>query len=468
MEAAEKKTQYLTIGLALAIFMSSLDTSVVNVVLPTLVKVFKASFAQVQWVVLSYLLVISSVIVGVGKIGDIFGKKRLCLIGVFIFTAASVLCGLSENILLLIGNRAIQGVGAAVIMALSFAIAQEAIPKDKIVRAMTILTAMISLGFAVGPTTGGFFIERFGWQSIFFFNLPIGIIAFLLIKEALPADQKQKNNGFDIKGMVSLAAALAAYIWAMTLSEVYGFLSIQVGLLLLAALFIGSYFIWVEKRGKAPLIPLYIFRDKILSASLIASVFVYSNMTCAQMLAAFFLAGVNGFSELQIGIALSVGPVITTVCGFIAGYLEKYFTERSIMVMGILIMVLGNLFMTTMQASNSYWDFCWRIAFMNGGLAFFQTPNNLLVMGNAAPEQRGIVSGLLALGRNLGLVTGAAVMSTIFALFIIRAAGAEATNAMADPKILVSAYHYTFFIMVAYMLLTAIVLVYGIKKKKTV
>lgn len=460
------KSIYLVIGLAIAIFMSSLDTSVVNVVLPTLVKAFHTSFSQVQWVVLSYLLVLSSIIVSVGKLGDIFGKRNICLFGVLVFSLASGMCGLSPNIFVLIISRAVQGIGAAIIMALGFAIAQDTVPKKKIVQAMTLLTATISIGFAVGPTLGGTMIEKFGWASIFFLNVPLGVIAFFLIMISLPADNIKKDVHLDIAGMLTMALSLTAYIAAMTLSEVYGFLSAQVISLIAAAVIIGTLFIITEKRAKMPLVPLHMFRDKILTASIIASIFVYSNMICAQIIAAFFLSGVDGFSEMQIGIALTIGSIMTIICGFLAGYLDKYFSEGNIMVFGILLMCASDLSMVTLTASHSYWDFCWRIAILNSGLAFFQTPNNLLVMDNAKPDQRGTVSALLALGRNLGLTTGAAVMNTIFALFIIAAAGHATSVSTVSPDILTSAYHKTFFIMLLYMLFTAFIVKRSIKNQK--
>ncbi|BBB92496.1 multidrug resistance protein stp [Methylomusa anaerophila] len=453
---------YLVAGLSIAIFMSSLDTSVVNVVLPTLVTTFKTSFAAVQWVVLSYLLVVASLIVGAGKLGDVIGKKKLYIGGLATFTVASALCGMSATIIMLIISRALQGVGAAIVMALGFAIAQEWIHQKDIIRSMTILTAMVSLGFAVGPTLGGMLIHMFGWRAIFYINVPFGITAIFLVMKALPSFAEKKENTFDWKGTLILAVTLTTYICAMTLIEMKGFASGLVLSLLAASILELAIFIWMQSRVAHPLVMLNMFRDRLLTTSLLSGVFVYSNLMCAQILSSFFLARVDGFSETQIGIALSVGPLTTTLLGFVAGVLAKRFQPRKIMVVGIGIMIFGNLAMTTMAASDTYWDFCWRMALINGGLALFQTPNNLMVMGAAKSNQRGVVSGLLALGRSLGQITGASVMSSVFAQLVIKASKQGNPVATAEPVALITAYHQTFYIIMTYMILTAMIAALGV------
>lgn len=450
----------LTASLALAIFMSSLDTSIVNVVLPSLVSIFDTSFAAVQWVLLGYLLSLASTIVGVGSLGDLFGKKKIYLFGLGVFTIASAFCGLSTSIYLLIVFRILQGFGAAVIMALTFAIAQDAIPKDRITATMTLITAMLSMGFAVGPTLGGILIEKLGWEYIFYVNVPLGVFTMWGIYRFLPPITPARKAKFDKKGTVLLGLTLICYIAMMTVSQTYGFLSLPVCLLGLAAISGCAFFIYLEKRQTQPLISLPMFRNKLLSTSLIASVLVYSCMTCTQVLAAFFLAGVNGFSEFDIGLSLSVGPVVTMCLGFTAGFLCRFFSKRALMLTGLSIMVFGSLAMTTLPPSTSLLPFCWRLACINGGLALFQTPNNIMTMAHAAAHQRGVVSALLALARTLGQITGAAVMSSLFALFLFYHG---ATYSNAAQQLLVTSYHQTFYINTAYMVLTVVIAFFGIK-----
>lgn len=450
----------LTAALATAIFMSALDTSIVNVVLPSLVSIFDTSFAAVQWVLLGYLLSLASTIVGIGSLGDLFGKKKIYLAGLALFTVTSAACGLATSIYMLIICRILQGFGAAVIMALTFAIAQDAILKERITATMTLITAMLSMGFAVGPTLGGLLIETFGWEYIFYVNVPLGLFVIFGIYNYLPHMQPAEHVSFDKKGTLLLGFTLICYIAMMTESQSYGFTSLPVLLLGLCSIIGLASFIRLERRQHHPLIALPMFRNKLLSTSLTTSVLVYSCMTCTQVLAAFFLAGVNGFSEFEIGLSLSVGPVVTMLLGFTAGFLCRFFSKRHLMLVGLSIMVFGSLAMSTLPPSDSLLPFCWRLACINGGLALFQTPNNIMTMANAAAHQRGVVSALLALARTLGQITGAAVMSSLFALFLFYQG---TTYSTASQSLLVSSYHQTFYINTAYMVLTVLIAFWGIK-----
>src|SRR5436190_7520539 len=166
-------------SLSLSMLLSSLGTSIANVALPTLAQAFNASFQDVQWVVLAYLLAITTLIVSVGRVGDIAGRRRLLLAGIFLFTLASALCGVAPSLWLLIAARAAQGLGAAIMMALTMAFVGETVPKDRIGSAMGLLGTMSAMGTALGPSLGGFLIAALGWQTIFLVNVPLGVLAFV-------------------------------------------------------------------------------------------------------------------------------------------------------------------------------------------------------------------------------------------------------------------------------------------------
>ncbi|MEO6326643.1 MAG: MFS transporter, partial [Thermoanaerobaculia bacterium] len=176
-------------SLSLAMLLSSLGTSIANVGLPTMSRAFDASFQQVQWIVLAYLLAITTVIVSVGRLGDVIGRKRLLLAGIGLFTAASALCGLAPKLWLLIGARAVQGLGAAIMMALAIAFVAEAVPKERTGSAMGLLGSMSAVGTALGPSLGGFLISSAGWPALFFINVPLGLLALLLAHRFLPVDR---------------------------------------------------------------------------------------------------------------------------------------------------------------------------------------------------------------------------------------------------------------------------------------
>lgn len=200
--------------LSLSMLLSSLGTSIANVGLPSLATAFSASFQQVQWVVLAYLLAITTLIVGVGRLGDMVGRRRLLLAGILLFTVASGLSGAAPSLPLLIAARAVQGLGAAVMMALAMALVGETVAKEKTGGAMGLLGTMSAIGTALGPSLGGVLIAGLGWQAIFLVNVPLGALAFLLARRSLPADRQgsaAERTGFDVPGTLLLGLTLAAY-----------------------------------------------------------------------------------------------------------------------------------------------------------------------------------------------------------------------------------------------------------------
>src|SRR5215468_4972547 len=242
-------------GLSLSMLLSSLGTSIANVALPTLAQAFAASFQDVQWVVLAYLLTITALIVSVGRLGDITGRRRLLLAGFVLFTSASVLCGVAPSLWLLIAARAAQGLGAAIMMALSMAFVGETVPKAKTGSARGLLGTMSAIGTALGPSLGGVLISALGWRAIFLVNLPLGVLTLFLAHRFLPADRrepKQHRAGFDMMGTTLLALTLAAYALAMTVGRGrFGALNMA---LLAAAVGGGGLFLLAEARTVSPLI----------------------------------------------------------------------------------------------------------------------------------------------------------------------------------------------------------------------
>src|ERR1043166_353180 len=224
VETAERTPpiRWALAALSLSMLLSSLGISIANVGLPTLAQAFDASFQEVQWIVLAYLLAITTLIVSAGRLGDVVGRRRLLLAGLLVFTAASVLCGIAPRLSLLIAARAAQGVGAAIMMALTMAFVGETVPKDRTGSAMGLLGTMSAVGTALGPSLGGVLIAGLGWPAIFLLNVPLGILAFLLAYHSLPVDRrgpKADRAGFDLIGTLLLALTLGAYALAMTIGR---------------------------------------------------------------------------------------------------------------------------------------------------------------------------------------------------------------------------------------------------------
>ena len=414
--ASPPSTPWVLTSLSLSMLLSSLGTSIANVALPTLGQAFTATFQEVQWVVLAYLLAVTTLIVTVGRLGDITGRRRLLLAGILVFTVASVLAGFASMLGLLIAARVAQGLGAAVMMALSMALVGETVPKAGTGRAMGLLGTMSALGTALGPSLGGVLIAGFGWQAIFLVNAPLGLMAFLLAYRHLPVDRGQTDTArpaFDLVGTLLLATTLAAYALAMTMGRGhFGLLN----LILLAGAAIGTgLFVFAEARAISPLIRLGMFRDRALRASLGTSALVATVMMAALVVGPFHLSHALGLNAAMAGLVMSVGPLVAALTGVPAGRLTDRWGAARMSIGGLMAMAVGASLLSLLPASLGLLGYLGPIVVITAGYALFQTANNTAVMTGAGPEQRGVVSGLLNLSRNLGLITGASVMGAVFA-----------------------------------------------------
>lgn len=403
-------------SLSLAMLLPSLGTSSANVALPTLAQTFGASFQQVQWIVLAYLVAITSLIVGAGRVGDLVGRRRTLLGGIAIFTTASILCGLAPTFPLLIVARAAQGFGAAIMMALALASVGAVVPKERTGRAMGLLGTMSAVGTALGPSLGGVLIAGGGWPAIFFANLPLGLLALVLAYRALPADRgvaRIARANLDIRGTLLLAATLAAYALAMTLRGSFGALNLA---LLLAAGAGTVLFVRAETRAASPLIGLATLHDRALSAGFATSALVSTVIMATLVVGPFYLSGALGLETALVGTVMSIGPVVAALTGVPAGRVVDRFGAPRIMAIGLVAMLAGSLALALMPASLGIAGYVAPLAIMTAGYALFQAANNTAVMSGVGADQRGVISGVLNLSRNLGLVTGASVMGAVFAL----------------------------------------------------
>jgi EmrB/QacA subfamily drug resistance transporter len=404
-------------SLALSMLLPSLGTSIANVALPTLTAAFAASFQQVQWVVLAYLLATTTLIVSVGRLGDIIGRRRLLLTGIFVFTVASGVCGIASGLWMLIAARAAQGLGAAIMMSLAMAFVGEAVPKARTGSAMGLLGTMSAVGTALGPTLGGVLIASFGWQSIFLVKVPLGVLALVLAQRFLPADRrvpKTDQTRFDTTGALLLVLTLAAYALAMTIGR-GKFGLVNVALLATTALGAGL-FLLIEARAVSPLIRLTTFRDPVLTTSLVMSALVSTVMMATLVVGPFYLARALGLNTALVGIVMSGGPIAAALTGVPAGRIVDRLGAHRMTVLGLAGMAIGCLALCLAPATLGIVGYVIPIIVITANYALFQTANNTAVMTDVSPDQRGVMSGMLNLSRNLGLITGASAMGAVFAL----------------------------------------------------
>lgn len=444
-------------SLSLSMLLSSLGTSIANVGLPTLARAFGASFHAVQWVVLAYLLAITILIVGAGRLGDIVGRRRLLLAGILLFTLASLACGIAPTLPLLVAARAAQGLGAAVMMALTMAFVGATVPKEKTGSAMGLLGTMSAVGTALGPSLGGVLIAGFGWPAIFLINVPLGMVTLLLTYRHLPEDRlapKLQRAGFDTVGTLLLALALTAYALAMTIGR--GSFGPLDAALLSAAAFGAALFVFAETRTASPLVELTMFRNPVLSAGFAMSTLVTTVVMATLVVGPFYLTGALALDAAGVGLVMSSGPIVAALTGVPAGRMVDRLGAHRMSIAGLLGMAGGCALLAVLPRKFGVPAYIAPLAVITAGYALFQAANNTAVMTTVREDQRGVVAGMLSLSRNLGLLTGASVMGAVFAL------GAATANMMsAGPEALASGMRLTFAVAAALVVVALAIAIAG-------
>lgn len=401
-------------ALALSMLIAALGVSIANVALPALATAFSASFSAVQWVVIIYLLASTVTIVSLGRLGDRIGHRRVLTGGLVLFGFAAVIAIFAFDLRMLLIARVIQGIGAAILMALTVALVRETMPKEQIGRAMGLLGTMSAVGTALGPAIGGLLITAFGWQAIFVIMIPITALALWLVYHFLPPDRVRPDpvGGLDPVGTVLLAIALGAYALAMTM----GGMRADLGNLALlgTALLAGAGFVVVEMRVPAPLIKLSSLGNPVLASGLVTSALVAMVMMTTLVVGPFFLSRALGLNAAEVGGVMAVGPILSTLSGVPAGALVDRIGSVRMVRLGLGGMALGALCLAILPGTFGVPGYLGAALILSPTYQLFQAANNTVVMMQADADERGVISGLLNLARNLGLLTGASLMGAVF------------------------------------------------------
>ena len=425
-------------ALSLVMLMPSLDTGIANAGLPILAQAFAASFEQTQWIVVAYLLSVTTLIVSVGRFGDIVGRRKLLLNAITVFTLASAACGLAPSLSWLLAARAAQGVGAAGMMVLAIALARDSVATERTGRSMGRLGAMSAIGTALGPSLGGVLMTSLGWRSIFLINVPVGFLAYQLVRRHVatdPLDAFSRRHSLDIAGTVLLAITLGAYALSATVTP----FAAANAILLLVSAFAGSAFYAVERRAPFPLLRVSGIRDRAFSNGLMMSALVSTVMMTTLVVGPFYLSRVFELDAMAAGLVLSAGPIVAAMAGPPAGRLVDTLGAQRVTAGGLMGIAAGAIALVIVPSTLGVPGYVAPIALMTAGYAAFQAANNTAIMAGVAADQRGAVAGLLSLSRNLGLMTGAAVMPAVFASSL----GPNAP-ATAPPEAIVDGMRITF------------------------
>ncbi len=455
-------------AVAAGTLLTTIDGNIVNVALPTLVRELQTDFATVQWVVLAYLLALATLMLSLGRLGDIIGKKPIYVAGFIIFTAGSVLCALTPSIYWLIVFRVVQAVGGAMLLALSMAIVTEAFPAQERGRALGLNGTFVSVGIVAGPTLGGLLLSVTTWHWIFLVNLPIGIVGTILAIRYVPASKSSGQQQFDYGGAGALFISLLGLLLGLTVGQQRGFGDTAV-LILFAAFFLFLIlFVIIENRAAQPMIDLRLFGNKLFSINLITGFVTFVAIAGTVILMPFYLENILGFATSQVGLLMAVVPLFLGVVAPLSGSLSDRFGTRPITVMGLVMLVLGYWAMSTLNQQTTGLGYVLRLLPVGMGMGMFQSPNNSAVMGSVPRQRLGIASGLLAISRTLGQTTGIALLGALWAGrtmvyegFVLTGGATEATAVSQ-----ISGLHDTFLFIVLLMLVALALAIWALVKEK--
>ncbi len=402
---------------SVATFMAALDGSVVNVALHTIRADFDAPVASMEWVVMSYLLSISALLLPFGKMGDSLGYARLMAVGFVAFGAASVACGAAPGLWSLVLFRGVQGIGAALLMASGPALISTRFPAEARGRALGLQATATYLGLALGPSLGGFITEHLGWRWVFWVNLPIAIpAAVVLLRGAV--EKSRARLGVEPLSAVLFATTIVAAILAMEQARSNGTLAIGLGV---AAVVLGALFVLRQRRSPRPLLPLDMFRNAAFSAGVATAYLQYLVLFVSNFLVPFFLQGPGGLSPGKAGLLMTAQPLAMVSLTALAGHLSDRIGPRVPSAFGMGVIALALWLLSGLDADASMARSAALLGLLGVGVGFFTSPNNSAILGAAARERQGVASGLLAAARNVGMVSGISVAG----VFLGASAGGE-------------------------------------------
>jgi EmrB/QacA subfamily drug resistance transporter len=409
----------------MGVFLATIDGSIVNIALPTLVKVLDTDFATVQWVVLGYMLTIATLLLGFGRLADIYGKKKLYLAGMAIFTVGSLLCGLAPSVGVLITSRVIQGVGGAMIMAIGTAIVTESFPDRERGKALGIQGSIVSVGIIAGPAIGGMILGSLSWHWIFFVNLPVGLIGMVMVMRNVPHFKPSGRQKFDFYGAATLFISVSAFLLALTIGQQEGFL--QFIPLCLFGVWIGFMvvFINIQKHIPQPMMDLSLFTNKLFSINLVTGFMTFLASSGNVFLMPFYLENILMKEPQTAGLMLAVLPISMGLAAPLAGALSDRVGTRLLTVVGLTLAAIGYLAISTLDQNTATIGYLLRFIPLGIGMGIFQSPNNSAIMGSAPKHRLGVASGLLAITRTLGQTTGISIFGALWAARILHYSGSS-------------------------------------------
>ena len=465
LESLRNNQKLTIITICLAAFMGLFDISIVNVSLPTMANYFTIDLSLVTWVVLIYVLALSSFLIAFGSLAERIGFKKIFLAGFLIFIIGSLFSGLSTTFNELILFRFIQATGAAMFTALTAAMIANYLPGEKRGLYMGYVATFGSLGFALGPVAGGFITQYINFHWIFFINVPIGIIGIILGLSVLEeVKNKDIKGSFDFLGVILLFIAQATIIFALNRGIVLGWTSLIILGCIGASILSWILFIWREKSFNNPILNLNLLRNRNISLPTASNFFFNMPSAGVLVLFPFYLESVKHLQVSQVGLILAIMPLAVLIIGPIAGSLSDRIHPNKITAVGAVVGIISLLLLSTLNVSTNIIVICIILFIFGSSFAIFIPPNMKFIMGQSPKEMRGVTSGIINTARMTANAFGVAILQTVTVVGIYLFSGTFSKTTLTPDQIVVG-FHDAYLVG-AIIIVIALILILLVKNDK--
>jgi EmrB/QacA subfamily drug resistance transporter len=403
---------------ALGAFMTTLDSSIVNIALPAIAHTFGTGVSgAIEWIIIGYLIVIAACLLTLGRLADMIGRKPIYEAGLVIFVLGSILSGAAPSLTILILARLLQGVGGACIFAVNTAMITSVFPASERGRALGLNAVVVALGVSAGPTIGGLITQYLTWRWIFYVNVPIGALVFIMGMRMLTSPHQSNKERFDLLGAVLFAIGLAAMTLGFSFGEEWGWTSPGI----ISALVVGGVAlvaaVLVERRIRDPLLKRSLLNNRVFASANMSFLCAMLALFAPGFLLPFYFEELRGFPAVQAGLFLTPLSLTLAVMAPLSGSMADRFGSRVLAPLGLAIACFGLVLLSQLNAHSSIFDIIWRLVVIGIGQGLFQSPNTRALMGAAPPDEQGVASGLLSTGRVIGQALSVALAGSIFSGF---------------------------------------------------
>ena len=409
--------KYLVFGaLGIATFLSAIDPGSINIAIPTVASEFQTDLTTIQWLVIAYSLAVCSLLLPMGRLSDLIGRKKVYIAGMVVLGCGALAAGLSPNLAVLFSSRVVQGVGAAMTQGTSMAIITSVFPINERGKAIGLIMITVGVGNVVGPAAGGLAVTLFGWRAVFLFTVPLvifGIVTALVVMRGFTEVRDTAESRFDWLGATLSGAILIVMLLALTTGNRMGWISVPIVTYLVAGSCMSAAFIWWELKIDNPILDLRLFRRSTFSLGVASQFLTFVGLQSVLFLMPLYLQNILAYSPRAAGLVMAPGAICMAAMGSISGLLSDRFGWRPFTVGGLAIAVIGLLALSFVSDSTSLWVLVPALILVSSGLATFYSPNTSSVLSAATREQYGAILGFLNLVRNAGNVTSVASATLI-------------------------------------------------------